>query len=120
MNTKLIKKIFEKHNVILHTAENGQQGIELLNKNTYDIILMDLQMPILNGFETTDIIINKMKLKLPIIAITANNNENEKRLCLSNGMASYLTKPFKQNVMFYRKGIKGEKSNITCLPLFFN
>jgi CheY-like chemotaxis protein len=100
LNVILLQKIFANAGYNVEVAENGKVGIEKLKSNKYDIILMDLQMPEMNGFEATDIIRNGMNLSVPIVAMTANNCEIEKQKCITIGMNSYMSKPFKQDDLF--------------------
>lgn len=81
-------------------AENGQEAIEILKSKTFDIILMDIQMPIMDGIEATKIIRNELKLKTPIIALTANAFKTEIEKCKSVGMNDYITKPFEEEILF--------------------
>jgi PAS domain S-box-containing protein len=78
-------------------AENGQEALELIAKNKFDLILMDIQMPIMDGFETTRAIREKLKMSVPIIALTANAFKTELDQCLSAGMNDYVTKPFEED-----------------------
>lgn len=81
-------------------AVDGAKAIELLkNGNTFDIILMDLQMPIMDGFEATNIIRTELKINIPIIALTANAFKSELEQCLKIGMNDYVTKPFEEDVL---------------------
>jgi PAS domain S-box-containing protein len=77
-------------------AENGQVAIGLLEKNKFDLVLMDLQMPVMDGFETTRTIREKLGLELPIIALTANAFKSELERCVKIGMNDYVTKPFEE------------------------
>lgn len=81
-------------------AENGLIALELLKEKSYDLILMDIQMPELDGVETTKIIRNELKLDLPIIAVTANAFRKDIDLYLSIGMNGYVTKPFEEKDLF--------------------
>ena len=81
------------------TAENGKIAIELLEKNNYDIILMDLMMPEMNGFETTQYIRSKMqppKSTIPIIALTADVTKTDVERCHEVGMNEYVSKPINE------------------------
>ncbi len=80
--------------VTVEEAENGVMAIEMLKRKAYDIILMDLQMPVMGGFEATQLIRKELKLTTPVIALTANAFKNEIEKCLENGMNDYVTKPF--------------------------
>ncbi len=81
------------------TAENGKIGIELLEQNDYDIILMDLMMPEMDGFEATQHIRNKMKppkSATPIIALTADVTKADVDKCMNIGMNEYVSKPINE------------------------
>lgn len=86
------------YNCVITEVENGQEAIEKLQSDqTFDMILMDLQMPIMDGFETTKIIRNDLKLTIPIIALTANAFKSELEQCLKIGMNDHVTKPFEED-----------------------
>jgi CheY-like chemotaxis protein/HPt (histidine-containing phosphotransfer) domain-containing protein/anti-sigma regulatory factor (Ser/Thr protein kinase) len=80
-------------------AENGLQALELLRKEKFDIILMDIQMPELDGIETTKIIRKELKLTVPIIALTANAFKSVINKCKRAGMNDYITKPFEESIL---------------------
>ena len=103
MNQLLAKKVFAKWNCKIDFADNGQIAIDKLNVNDYDLILMDLQMPELDGYQTTKYIRNEMrqpKSEIPIIAITAHALIGESARCISIGMNDYISKPFDQLELF--------------------
>jgi len=100
MNRYIANKSLSHFGCTVDEAENGYAALELLKKNQYDMILMDIQMPELDGVETTRIIRNELKLKIPIIAITANAFKKDIDLYLSIGMNAYVTKPFEEEVLF--------------------
>jgi PAS domain S-box-containing protein len=103
MNQLLAKKVFAKWNCKIDFADNGQIAIDKLNVNDYDLILMDLQMPELDGYQTTKYIRNEMrqpKSEIPIIAITAHALSGESARCISIGMNDYISKPFDQLDLF--------------------
>ncbi len=90
------------HNVEI--AVNGKMAVDMYNKNKYDLILMDIQMPVLDGIEATKEIRkiekeNNVSDKIKIVAITANAMKEDKNKCLSAGMDDYITKPFKSEDM---------------------
>lgn len=87
-------------NCMTTEAENGKEALEILEKNTFDLILMDIQMPIMDGFETTHFIRNNLKLDIPIIALTANAFKTEIDKCKEVGMDDYVTKPFNEKDLF--------------------
>ena len=82
--------------VIVEVAENGLIAVEKMKSSTFDVILMDIQMPIMNGFEATHIIRNmhSEKAHTPIIAMTANVLKEEVDLCYKSGMNDFIGKPF--------------------------
>jgi CheY-like chemotaxis protein len=94
VNQYLIKSIFKTWNVEPDIAENGVIAIEMLKKNLYDIVLMDRQMPEMGGVEATKIIREKLKLDIPIIAVTAAALKGSREQALDAGMNDYVTKPF--------------------------
>jgi signal transduction histidine kinase/CheY-like chemotaxis protein len=87
--TNLLKKVG------LHSdkAENGCEAVERFNNNHYDLILMDLMMPVMNGFEATQII-RAQGSQVPVIALTASAFTDEREKALSSGFSEYLVKPF--------------------------
>lgn len=99
LNQKLVKNVIHKFGFELDIAENGEIGIDLLSKNNYDLILMDLQMPVKDGYQTTQHIRNKMNLNIPIIAMTAHSLVGEQERCYNEGMNAYVPKPFKQEAL---------------------
>jgi CheY-like chemotaxis protein len=96
MNQNLMKAVFMKTKHKLVIAENGHKGLKLLSENVYDLVLMDIQMPELDGYETAVIIRKELKSSVPIIAITAHSTLKERERCLSLGMNDYISKPFKK------------------------
>jgi PAS domain S-box-containing protein len=94
-NQKVIFHILQKAGIETDLADNGKIAIQLLEEGfEYDLIIMDLQMPEMDGFETTIHIRQNLKLNMPIIAMTASALRNEKIKCMELGMNEYLNKPF--------------------------
>jgi PAS domain S-box-containing protein len=84
-------------NCIVTEAINGLEAINILKTGKkFDVILMDLQMPIMDGFESTKIIRNELKINTPIIALTANAFKSELEQCINIGMNDCVTKPFEE------------------------
>jgi CheY-like chemotaxis protein len=100
MNRLIANKSLSHFGCTTDEAENGLIALELLKEKQYDLILMDIQMPQLDGVETTKIIRNELKLDLPIIAVTANAFKKDIDLYLSIGMNGYVTKPFEEKELF--------------------
>jgi CheY-like chemotaxis protein len=94
MNRMVATLILDEFEVLVSEAGNGEEAIDYLKNNDCDLVLMDLQMPVSNGFEASIIIREKLKLDTPIIALTANVIKGEKEKCFSVGMNDYLSKPF--------------------------
>jgi len=85
----------EDHKVTI--ANNGKEAVEFFRKNEYDLILMDIMMPEMNGYEATTIIRSMEGDKttsVPIIAVTANTMDNERQKCIDSGMNGFMVKPF--------------------------
>ena len=104
LNQKLAKSVINNFGFDLDIAQNGEEGIELLSQKEYDLILMDLQMPVKDGYQTTEYIRNEMNSNIPIIAMTAHSLVGEQERCYKVGMNAYVPKPFKQTVLL--KAIK--------------
>ncbi len=100
LNVKLILSLFSEYNLKVQVAENGSVGIEKLKEGHFDIILMDMEMPVMNGYEATGIIRKELRSKIPIIAMTAHAMAGEKEKCLSLGMNDYISKPINANLLF--------------------
>ena len=89
--------LMSKCNVTIRTATNGQEAVDLLMENDFDIVLMDVQMPVMNGFEATRYIRNKIpspKNRIPVIALTASVLRSELDNCRNAGMNGFIPKPF--------------------------
>ena len=95
INQVYATSILEDHAINVDLAENGKEAIDLLVKNQYDVVLMDMQMPVMGGIEATQIIRNELKINIPIIALTANAIQGESEKCLLAGMNDFVSKPFK-------------------------
>jgi CheY-like chemotaxis protein len=87
----------------VHIANNGQEAVTAVQKNSYDLILMDVQMPLINGYEATKKIRQFQQHKkrhIPIIGLTANAMNGDRQKCLDAGMDDYLSKPVRmQNLL---------------------
>ena len=106
MNQRLVDKIIRKQwKADLDIAPNGKAGFELFKQNEYSIILMDMQMPEMDGFETTRRIRkyrDAKKAQVPIMAMTADALVEERKKCFEAGMNDYLSKPFKQGELLHK------------------
>jgi PAS domain S-box-containing protein len=100
LNCLLMKTILDDFGFDHDVATNGKIAIEKLKNNNYDIILMDLQMPEMNGFEATEYIRNTMNSKIPIVALTADVTTVDLAKCKSVGMNDYLSKPVDDRLLY--------------------
>ena len=103
VNQKVAVKILSLQGANVTIANHGLEAIDLLSGGEYDIILMDIQMPEMDGYETTRYIRTKMTgafTSIPIIAMTASALISEKDKCLVAGMDDYITKPFQAKALF--------------------
>lgn len=100
LNQLLMKTLLDDFGFERDIASNGKIAIEKLQKKSYDIILMDLQMPEMNGFEATEHIRNKMNSKIPIIALTADVTTVDLAKCKSVGMNDYISKPVDEKLLY--------------------
>jgi len=100
LNQLLMKTLLDDFGFERDIADNGKIAIEKLRLKTYDVILMDLQMPEMNGFEATDYIRNIMNLDVPIIALTADVTTVDLAKCKSVGMNDYIAKPVDERVLY--------------------
>lgn len=107
---------FIAHQTLSHTgcqiaeAINGQDAIDYLQNHNVDLILMDIQMPVMNGMTATRIIRNELKLSVPIIAFTANAMDSEISKYMSYGMEDFIVKPYRE-IELYEKISKFTRTN---------
>jgi CheY-like chemotaxis protein len=120
-NQKVIYHMLHNAGIEPDLADNGKVAIQLLEDGfEYDLIIMDLQMPEMDGFETTVYIRQKLNLSIPIIAMTASALRNEKIKCLEIGMNEYMNKPFVPSDLFRelrRFLLKSEETEIEETPI---
>jgi CheY-like chemotaxis protein len=90
-NFVLMSYILKKH-YQFERAKNGQEAVEMVDKGQYDIVLMDIKMPIMNGLEATKAIKEKHP-DLPILALTANAFDSDRQLAMDAGCDDFLSKP---------------------------
>jgi CheY-like chemotaxis protein len=100
MNQNLIKYLFTDWGIHFTISPNGALAIEELKKHSFDLILMDIQMPEMNGYTATQIIREQLHLDTPIVAMTAHAMAGEREKCLSYGMNDYISKPVKEKELY--------------------
>ena len=102
INQRITSLLLQKFNIKCDIANNGQEAFEMYKKNKYKLILMDMQMPILDGIEATKKIREYENLKnlvnpIYIVAVTANTFSKDKQKCFEAGMNDFISKPFKED-----------------------
>jgi signal transduction histidine kinase/CheY-like chemotaxis protein len=100
MNQQLIKHLMKNWGIQHTIVNNGAEAVEALKKESYTLILMDIQMPEMDGYTATDVIRNELNLQIPIIAMTAHAMMGEKEKCLQLGMNDYISKPLKETILY--------------------
>ncbi len=103
VNQKVIGHVLQNAGGSVDIASNGLEAISLLNNSSdYNLVIMDLQMPVMDGYATTKYIRNVLKLSIPIVAMTASALKSEKTKCKEYGMNDYITKPFDYQILYKR------------------
>jgi PAS domain S-box-containing protein len=100
MNQLLIKYTFQSWKVNFELADNGEKAIEWLQRDRFDLVLLDIQMPLMDGYATSQAIRKELKSDIPIIAMTAHALAGEREKCLSYGMNDYISKPIHEKELF--------------------
>jgi CheY-like chemotaxis protein len=95
-NRMLLKIIFDKYNLQYDLANNGIEAVKLINEKEFDIVLMDIQMPEMDGLEATEEIRKQKGSMLPVIALTANAVKEELDSYLQKGITDYILKHFEE------------------------
>ncbi len=101
INQEVAGEILEGAGCSVSIAKNGKEALDLISNNHFDAVLMDIQMPVMDGYEATKNIRENLKFKdLPVIAMTAHAMDKDRKLCLEAGMNDYVTKPIDQKKLF--------------------
>jgi len=101
VNQEVAATMLRKRGHEVDVVENGHQAVEAVARRAYDAVLMDIQMPVLDGFEATHAIrAGAVNASVPIIALTAHAQTGERERCIANGMTGYLPKPFRPHELF--------------------
>lgn len=111
INQSLMKHLLLQWNIDFDTANNGLEAVEFLRNNDCDLVLMDIQMPQMDGYVATQTIREELKLNTPIIAMTAHALAGERERCMSRGMNEYISKPIKEDELFKLISNFGLKEN---------
>jgi len=115
VNVKVCVKLLKKIGLTPDVADNGEQAVTALESNQYDLVLMDVQMPVMDGFQATKAIRKPgstvLQPDIPIIALTANTMKGDREKCMAFGMNDFISKPIKPAILYeliedYRNGSK--------------
>jgi len=105
INQKLIKRILEEHGITVDIANNGLESFEKRRSGNYDLLFMDIQMPVMDGIEATHEILDYEEdeelAHVPIVALTANALKGDRERFLAEGMDEYITKPIETTELLY-------------------
>ena len=99
LNRMVLQVILKKCEVVVTIAHNGQEAIDHIQQQEFDLVLMDVQMPIVDGLEATKYIREELKLTTPIIGLSANAMREEVEICKQAGMNDYLVKPYSERAL---------------------
>ena len=99
MNLMVAELLFGGTGLVVSTAEDGAQALRMIEEESYDVVLMDMQMPVLNGLDATKEI-RKLGRTIPIIAVTANERKEDRKACFEAWMNDYILKPFDPDTVF--------------------
>ena len=101
INQQLAQELLEGAGFVVELADDGQEAVDKVNSKPYDVVLMDVQMPVLDGYQATRILRKNPDFnELPILAMTANAMVSDKEAALSCGMNDHITKPIDPNQLF--------------------
>lgn len=118
-NRKVIEHYLKKHPCQITIAENGKEAVEKFMKGSYDLILMDMEMPVLDGYDATKII-RKWEagaLPVPIVALTAHSFKEDREKCIKAGCTDYLSKPVKkEDLLRVLQAAAAEKTRVEPAP----
>jgi len=117
VNQQVAVAMLVKRGHEVHVSSNGREAVDAVKERDYDVVLMDIQMPEMDGFEATHAIRALPKGKdLPIIGLTAHALSGERERCLSHGMTEYLAKPFKAHELFALVEGAGRRKAAPAVP----
>jgi len=100
VSVKLITSVFAQYDINVDVAENGKIAVDKIKNGHYDLVLMDMEMPEMNGYEATILLRNELHNSIPIIAMTAHAMAGEIEKCLNLGMNDYISKPINAKLLF--------------------
>ncbi|HEX2535386.1 MAG TPA: ATP-binding protein [Chitinophagaceae bacterium] len=100
MNQQLVRHLMQSWGIDFTIVSNGQDAVDAVRSGEYSIVLMDMQMPVMDGYTATGVIRNELHSDIPIIAMTAHAMVGEKEKCIEMGMNDYVSKPIKEEVLY--------------------
>ncbi|ANE50997.1 response regulator [Flavisolibacter tropicus] len=100
MNQQLVRHLMNQWKIDYVLASNGREAIDIIKRDEVSLVLMDIQMPEMDGYTATQIIRSELNKDVPIVAMTAHAMPGEKERCLSYGMNDYISKPVKENELY--------------------
>lgn len=101
MNIEVATEFLEQVGIILSIATNGQIALDKLTQQSFDLVLMDCQMPVMDGYQATKALRQRPELaELPVIAMTANAMAGDKEMCIRAGMNDHIAKPIEVNILY--------------------
>lgn len=114
-NQVLLKHIFSKHNLHPRILDNGQDAVNLLRKEMFDLVLMDIQMPVMDGYTAISLLRRELYLKTPVIAMTAYVSEGEIQKCLEAGFSDYMAKPVDEELLLQKMSLflRGKDASVS-------
>ncbi len=119
-NRRLISLILRRTGLEVAVAQNGREAVEMVTQNQFDVILMDMQMPVMDGYTATKVL-RRQGMQKPIIALTANAMMEDKEKCRAAGCSGYLSKPIDSSLLLRTLadvlGSTGELQSSTDFPL---
>ncbi|MEO8405204.1 MAG: ATP-binding protein [Chitinophagaceae bacterium] len=114
INQSLVEHLFKNWQLSFDMVNNGRKAVDILQTKKYDLILMDIQMPEMDGYTATKEIRDQLRLTTPIVAMTAHALSGEREKCLAAGMDEYISKPIREDQL-YRMIVQFTQANV-ALP----
>ena len=96
----VLDKAFAEEGYRTAIAANGKEALDMIEKNSFSLVIMDVMMPVMDGLAATRAIRQTLRLDVPIIALTANAIKGDREKCLEAGMDEYLTKPVEMELLY--------------------
>lgn len=100
LNQRLLEHLLAGWDMDLQIAGNGREALDMLKTRSFDLVLMDIQMPVIDGYTAIRAIRDELKLAVPVIAMTAHALKGEREKCLAQGMNDYISKPLKKEALY--------------------